>query len=90
MTGVLTLEFYSLIGGKGRDVFELEPGKGRSVVQDFQLQQDRLGLSSGLSFEDLTFEQRGKNTLVSAGGDRLMLLLNVESSQISADVVQPL
>jgi aminopeptidase N len=79
-----------LIGGKGRDVFELDLGKGRAVVQDFQLRQDRLGLSSGLSFEDLKFEQRGKHTLISARNDRLMLLVNVESSQISADIVQSL
>jgi aminopeptidase N len=78
-----------LTGGSGRDVFELERGSGRAIVKDFQLHQDSLG-ASDLSFKDLTFEQKGSNTLISVGGDRLMLLMNVNSSEIGMDAMKTL
>jgi Ca2+-binding RTX toxin-like protein len=79
-----------LTGGKGRDVFVLAKGAGRSIVKDFQLQQDQIGLPSDLSFKDLTIEQKGSNTLISVGNDRLMLLMNTASNQIGAEIFKPI
>ena len=45
----------TLTGGAGADVFVLEAGAGTDIVTDFELGNDRLGLSSGLQFHDLTF-----------------------------------
>jgi hypothetical protein len=77
-----------LVGDKGSDIFALEPGAGQSIVKDFQLQQDTLGLTSDLSFKDLSFKQKGRNTLLSVGKDQLMLLIDVDSSQITATAIK--
>jgi Ca2+-binding RTX toxin-like protein len=79
-----------LVGDKGSDIFALEPGIGQSIVKDFQLQQDTLGLTAGLSFKDLSFKQKGRNTLISVGKDQLMLLIDVNSSQITPAAIKPL
>jgi Ca2+-binding RTX toxin-like protein len=73
-----------LTGGKGNDIFVLEKGDGRSIVKDFQDQKDKLGLTYGLGFKDLSLKQRGDNTLISVDKDKLMLLIGVQSSQIKA------
>lgn len=73
-----------LMGGGGRDIFWLELGAGRDRIEDFQEGQDRLGLSSRLSFEDLTIRQRGDSTLIKAGRDALAILQGVDAVQIEA------
>ena len=45
----------TLTGGGGADVFVLEAGVGTDIITDFELDTDRLGLSSGLQFDDLSF-----------------------------------
>jgi len=78
-----------LVGGKGRDIFALERGTGKSISKDFKKGQDKLGLTLGLGFSDLKFEQRNNGTLISAGKDQLMLLTGVQRNQIkAADFIQ--
>jgi Ca2+-binding RTX toxin-like protein len=73
-----------LIGGNGRDIFALEKGNGRDIIQDFQQQNDRLGLTQGVRFGQLGISQQGQNTLIRIGNDPLALLIGVRSDQITA------
>ena len=45
----------TLAGGLGADIFVLRSGDGTDTITDFELGIDRLGLGSGLQFDDLTF-----------------------------------
>ncbi|MBD1849137.1 hypothetical protein H6F87_03805 [Cyanobacteria bacterium FACHB-502] len=73
-----------LFGGKGKDIFALGRGRGRDIIQDFENQQDRLGLIAGLQYKRLIVIQQGKNTLISLGKDELALLKGIRTSQLSA------
>jgi Ca2+-binding RTX toxin-like protein len=73
-----------LTGGKGRDVFVLEPGRGRTVITDFRDRQDKLGLTDGLQFQDLTIVQRGSRTAIAFERDLLAILPGVDANQITA------
>lgn len=73
-----------LKGDRGRDIFALENGVGRDVIKDFSDRQDKLGLTSGLSFKDLKIIQRGGSILVSAGNDQLAIISGVRVNQITA------
>jgi Ca2+-binding RTX toxin-like protein len=74
----------SLTGGQGHDRFALERGPGRDRILDFQNGLDRLGLTPGLRFRNLSILPRGRNTLIRAGGDPLALILDVRANQITA------
>ncbi|NJN88086.1 MAG: hypothetical protein HC881_19565 [Leptolyngbyaceae cyanobacterium SL_7_1] len=74
-----------LTGGGDRDIFALEVGAGRDLFTDFRDGVDRLGLSGGLEFSDLTILQRGANTLIKAGNDPLALLNRVSANQLSSN-----
>ncbi|NJL36572.1 MAG: hypothetical protein HC840_09000 [Leptolyngbyaceae cyanobacterium RM2_2_4] len=71
-----------LIGGAGRDTFVLQP-RGNDVIRDFQDRVDELGISGGLEFNNLVFQQRGSNTLIIADGNRVALLLGVNANSIT-------
>ena len=45
----------TLFGNDGADIFELTPNFGSDIIKDFQASSDRLKLSGGLSFSDLSF-----------------------------------
>ena len=72
-----------LRGGGGADTFILEAKAGVDRIVDFNLQQDRLGFSGSLTFNDLTFEDRSGNTLISTGSNRLATLVGIQANQIS-------
>ncbi|MBD2088572.1 hypothetical protein H6F67_01645 [Microcoleus sp. FACHB-1515] len=77
-----------LTGGASRDWFVLEKKGGKDTVRDFQDRQDRIGLATGLKFNQLDITQTGRNTLISFGNERLAVLLNVRKNQITkADFV---
>jgi hypothetical protein len=73
-----------LLGGRGRDLFVLEEGRGRNVIQDFQDGRDRLELSDGLRFRGLSIEQSGNNTLISNGNDLFAVLWDIDADRITA------
>lgn len=76
----------TLIGGAGRDTFVLQP-RGNDIIRDFQAGLDELQLSGGLSFNNLTLQQQGRNTLILDGRYQVALLLNVDANSItSADL----
>ncbi|NEQ98545.1 MAG: hypothetical protein F6K30_17795 [Cyanothece sp. SIO2G6] len=75
-------------GQGGRDIFVLEQRPGRDTFRDFNDRQDRLGLSNGLSFENLTIVDQGRNTLIRVGGNALAILRGIEANAITeADFV---
>ncbi|NEQ98546.1 MAG: hypothetical protein F6K30_17800 [Cyanothece sp. SIO2G6] len=77
-----------VIGNGGRDIFVLEQKSGRDTFRDFQDKQDRLGLSNGLEFDDLTFTDQGNNVLVKAGNKTLALIRGTNADQLTeADFV---
>lgn len=78
-----------LIGGTGNDLFVLGSGTGVDAIADFQVGQDRLGLSGGLKFEQLMIAQ-GTGTSVqdtfvriAANDELLAVLSNVPASSIT-------
>ncbi|MBD2464075.1 hypothetical protein H6G89_24030 [Oscillatoria sp. FACHB-1407] len=74
----------TLFGGSDRDLFVLRRRDGRDTIQDFRDRQDRLALSGGLRFQNLTVRQVGRNTLISAGSEALAFLKGVRAAQITA------
>jgi len=46
-----------LFGGDGSDIFVLSPETDKNVIKDFELGVDFLGLSAGLSLEQLSFNR---------------------------------
>jgi hypothetical protein len=78
----------TLRGNQGRDVFVLEKGPGTDRITDFTDNQDRLGLSAGITFGQLNISQRGNNVLLKVGNDALATLSGVQQNQINqADFV---
>lgn len=71
-----------LIGGGDRDTFVLE-NNGNDIIRDFMDGVDELGLAGRLEFSDLDIQQRGRNTLITANGNRVALLLGVDASSIT-------
>ena len=77
-----------ITGGRGRDVFVLSLGRGRDLVTDFTDGSDRLSLSNGLGFGDLSITQGNRGAFISSGNDLLAILENVDASLITnADIV---
>ncbi|BAY75023.1 putative outer membrane adhesin [Nostoc linckia NIES-25] len=72
-----------LNGGNGRDTFVLtRNGNGTDTIQDFTLGQDRIGLSCGLSFSQLTFTDVNGSAAILFGNDTLALLAGVKANQL--------
>ncbi|MGA9379128.1 MAG: CAP domain-containing protein [Phormidium sp.] len=83
--------FDILTGGEGSDIFGLQPDKGVDVITDFTDGIDFLGLSSGLSFANLSITQGtgtdAANTLISNNGQLLAVLQGIQANTITeADV----
>ena len=71
------------IGGSGDDIFVLDL-KGKSVVQDFRIQDDKIGLLGSLAFSDLKIAQDGRDTIISSDNKTLAVLQGVDKGQITA------
>lgn len=76
-----------LFGEGGSDRFTLEVAAGVDTIVDFKSGVDLLVLSGGLSFDDLSFERQGSNTLISAQGDDLATLQGLRPGEIAVDDV---
>jgi serralysin len=73
----------TLTGGAGRDVFVLTAGSGTDTVLDFQDTLDRLGLSGGLTFAQLSISQGANGTLIRLASNN-ELLASLTGAQVSA------
>ncbi|MGJ3251206.1 MAG: calcium-binding protein [Elainellaceae cyanobacterium] len=74
-----------LSGGSGHDIFVLQPGDGRDRILDFKNNHDRLGLTGGIGFSDLTIRPQGRDTLIQLQGDSLALVLDIRPNQLNAN-----
>ena len=71
-----------LYGGSGKDTFVLSAVIGKDTIYDFEDGVDSLGLSNGLTFNDLNIQGNGRNTNILLGNQLLATLNRVNSSLI--------
>jgi len=69
-----------LIGGNGTDIFVFASGEGIDTINDFQLGTDKIGLTEGLTFGNLSFS--GNEILM--GSDVLAVLTGVNTNTLNA------
>jgi len=79
-----------LIGGAGEDTFILASGEGTNTIADFESSIDRLGLSDGLEFEQLSISPGNDDAsqtqiAIADTGESLAILLGIDASMINAD-----
>ncbi|MEO1208321.1 MAG: Calx-beta domain-containing protein [Cyanobacteria bacterium J06638_20] len=72
-----------IVTGTGRDRIVIRPGQGFDRVTDFTDGQDRIVLG-GITFGQLSIQQRNNDVLISRGTERLLLLQNTNVGDISA------
>lgn len=64
------------IGGTGADTFVLRQGEGVDVIRDFDITEgDRIQLSGGLTFEDLTITPFGRGGATLSVGDETLAIV---------------
>jgi Ca2+-binding RTX toxin-like protein len=79
----------TLTGNNGSDTFVLRSKRGNTVITDYQVGIDLLGLSSGINANEVRIDQQGENTILSWRGSRLATLLGVAAQDITpADFVK--
>lgn len=71
-----------LFGGSGKDTFVLSKLPGTDTIYDFENAIDSLGLSNGLTFNDLDIQASGNNTDILFGNQVLATLRGINSSLI--------
>jgi Ca2+-binding RTX toxin-like protein len=78
--------FDILTGGAGNDTFVLAVDTGTDTIADFTDNQDLIGLSNGLTFNDLTFSS--SNIIVTSSNEILATLSGIDTATLtSADFV---
>ena len=77
----------SLIGGLGNDTFVLGVGSGFDIISDFVKGQDFIGLSGGLSFNQLEISQNNNSALIKLkeSGEVIASLTGVNASLIGVN-----
>ncbi|UKP00603.1 Ig-like domain-containing protein [Nostoc sp. UHCC 0870] len=69
----------------GQDTVVVAQGAGVDTINNFQVSLgQKVGLSGGLSFEQLTLNQSGLDTLIQVGDETLAVLKFVQSSSLSS------
>ncbi|WP_404786142.1 cadherin-like domain-containing protein [Altericista sp. CCNU0014] len=80
----------ALTGGNGSDRFILAPGEGTDTIADFKLSSDKIGLTDGLSFGQMTITQgtgsNASNTLIANSSDNelLAILKGVQANSLTS------
>ncbi|BAB74353.1 pre-peptidase C-terminal domain-containing protein [Anabaena sp. FACHB-709] len=69
----------------GQDTIVVAQGAGIDTINNFQVSLgQKVGLSGGITFEQLTFSQSGLDTLIQVGDEALAVLKFVQSSSLSS------
>lgn len=71
-----------LYGGSGADTFVLQAKRGVDTIHDFEVSYDRLGLSSELAIQDLTFIQKRSKTVIWDHAAALVRVMNTSSDEL--------
>lgn len=71
-----------LTGGNGKDKFVFAAGKGTDIINDFCKSNDLIGLSGGLTFNQLSFV--GNNIIVTATDEILATLTGISTTTLTA------
>lgn len=74
----------AVTGSGGADTFVLRIKRGRTLINDFQDGTDVLGLSAGITTQDIQLQQQGNSTLISWRGIDLATLLGVNTQDITS------
>jgi FG-GAP-like repeat/RTX calcium-binding nonapeptide repeat (4 copies)/FG-GAP repeat len=76
----------SLIGGLGNDIFVLGLDLGLDTITDFTIGQDLIGLTGGLTFQQLAITQNAGGALIKIAltGESLGVLSGVNASAITS------
>ncbi|MEM9534479.1 MAG: glycoside hydrolase family 9 protein [Cyanobacteria bacterium P01_A01_bin.3] len=73
-----------LIGGAGNDRFQLVSNSGSDLILDFKDGVDRFGLTDGLSFDELSMQQRGKHVvIIDSKGDEIALVHKIDAAALT-------
>ncbi|MEG4993174.1 CARDB domain-containing protein [Microcoleus sp. B4-D1] len=75
----------SLIGGLGNDTFAIGNNLGIDIISDFVKGEDVLGLSRGLSFNQLEISQSNNSALIKVNGIAIASLTGVNASLIDVN-----
>jgi Ca2+-binding RTX toxin-like protein len=70
----------TLTGGNGSDVFLFAAGEGTDTITDFKLGSDKIGLTDGLTFGQLSFV----GSEISVGSEVLAVLSGVNTTTLTA------
>jgi len=70
----------TLTGGNGQDIFVFAPGEGIDTITDFKLGTDKIGLTGGLTFGNLSFS----GNQIRMGSDVLAVLTGVNTNTLTA------
>lgn len=73
----------TLRGGAGIDFFVLAANAGQDTIVDFQLDNDLMALSGGLTFGQLAFSNSSAGAVISAGGATLATLTGIQANQLT-------
>ena len=73
------------LGKAGCDTFVLHEGHGYSHILDFQDGVDVIGLTSGLTFEDLDIVQQGNDSLIRIDGYKLAVVKSIQAEQLGVE-----
>ncbi|MCC5602389.1 beta strand repeat-containing protein [Nostoc favosum] len=71
-----------LTGGNGKDKFVFTDGEGTDIITDFCKGNDLIGLSGGLTFNQLSFT--GNNIIVAATDEILATLTGISTTTLTA------
>ena len=75
----------TLTGGNGKDTFILEEANnGTDTITDLEPGKDTIGLSSGLTFAQLTLVAVPGGVAIRKGGETLAVLNGVKAGQLKA------
>ncbi|MGK7885866.1 MAG: SdrD B-like domain-containing protein, partial [Crocosphaera sp.] len=66
-----------LNGGAGADVFVIGSTTGQDTIQDFNINEDTIGLTSDISYGQLSITQNAGNTQIAFSNDTLAILNGV-------------
>ncbi len=75
----------SLTGGAGADTFTIESDSGSDIINDFADGTDKLSLSNGINFNDLTLNNVSGNTEITFNSQILATLIGISSTSITVD-----